>query len=104
LYMLFPRLTTNTERSITLSQEQFSRSTEQFIYSRTTADTSGNEHERCPIGFDEFIEGERVTKILHCGHVFKTVPLNDWFTRSSTCPVCRYDLHTNTTYPTSIDL
>ena len=106
MYMLLPRITqrNGTPTALTLSPEQFSRSTEQIIYS----DISGNERERCPICFDEFQQGEHLIKILHCGHIFKTVPLNNWFLRSSTCPVCRYDLNTSirTISPigTSIDL
>jgi hypothetical protein len=101
-YLLFPRRNVTTERvGLTLTPEQFASSTEQLIYNST--DTSGND--RCPICFDEFIEGEYLTKILHCGHVFKTVPLNNWFLRSSTCPVCRFDLQTSTTpHTTSVDL
>ena len=108
MYMLLPRLMQRptTERvGITLSPEQFARTTEQIIYG--TTDISGNE--RCPICFDEFQQGEHLTKIMHCGHVFKTVPLNNWFLRSSTCPVCRYDLNTSTStiispVGTSVDL
>ena len=109
MYMVLPRLIPrNGTSALTLSTEQFARSTEQIIYS--TTDISGNERERCPISFDEFQQGEHLIKILHCGHVFKTVPLNNWFLRSSTCPVCRYDLNTSTStgtiHPigTSIDI
>jgi len=105
MYMLFPHITqrngTTTTPGLTLSPEQFSRSTEQIIYS----DISGNERERCPISFDEFQQGEHLIKILHCGHIFKTVPLNNWFLRSSTCPVCRYDLNTSVSpIGTSVDI
>ena len=108
LYMLFPPLNTHstTERPVglTLSNEQYDRSIERSIY--RTNDISGNSTENCPICYEEFVEGDIVTKILHCGHVFKTVPLNNWFLRSSTCPVCRYDLHTipQSAVGTSIDL
>ena len=108
LYMILPqRNTPPTPLSgvgLNLSVEQYDNSIERFIY-RTT-DTSGNEQERCPICFEDFVEGEFVTKILHCGHVFKTVQLNNWFLRSSTCPVCRYDLHANSTNAigSSVDL
>ena len=109
MYMVLPRLTQRNRTSVlTLSSEQFASSTELIIYSNP--DISGNERERCPISFDEFQQGEHLIKILHCGHVFKTAPLNNWFLRSSTCPVCRYDLNTgistNTIHPvgTSVDL
>ena len=105
MYMLLPRIPRMTVENRALSPEHFSRSTELYIYGSST-DTSGNERERCPICFDEFQQGEHTTRILHCGHIFKTVPLNNWFLRSSTCPVCRYDLNTSTISPigTSVDL
>ena len=108
LYMLFPPIntapTTQRENSLILSSEQYNNSTERFIYRRI--DTSGNEQAQCPICYEDFIEGEFLTKVLYCGHVFKTVPLNNWFLRSSTCPVCRYNLQTNSTNAigTSVDL
>lgn len=102
MYMFLPRTQRGTT-TLSLSPEQFARSTEQFIYNGI--DISGNERERCPICFDEFQQGEHLIKILHCGHIFKTVPLNNWFLRSSTCPVCRYDLNTSVSpIGTSVDL
>ena len=57
-------------------------------------DTSMNET-RCPISLDEFVEGEEISQINGCGHVFKCSPLREWFRRNTHCPVCRYNLTTS---------
>jgi len=46
----------------------------------------------CPISLEEFRDGESLTKITHCGHIFKTDELSRWFRRNSHCPSCRYDI------------
>ena len=46
----------------------------------------------CPISLEPFVPGEEVTRIRHCGHLFKSSPLSNWFRRSTSCPSCRYNL------------
>lgn len=46
----------------------------------------------CPITLDPFESDERISRIRHCGHVFKRTALNDWFSRNVKCPICRYDI------------
>ena len=46
----------------------------------------------CPIDLVPFTENENVTRILHCGHVFRTNNITAWFRNSSRCPLCRYDV------------
>jgi hypothetical protein len=43
----------------------------------------------CPITLEVMIEGEAVTKINRCGHIFKEAALRRWFENHSLCPVCR---------------
>jgi hypothetical protein len=47
---------------------------------------------QCPISMDDFIDTDMVTIIRHCGHIFHTEPLTNWFRTSCRCPVCRYDI------------
>ena len=49
-------------------------------------------HDRCPISWAAFDENERVTQIIHCGHVFNSSELSRWFRTSAHCPLCRYDI------------
>jgi hypothetical protein len=51
-------------------------------------------HHTCPISLEDFREGESLTRIISCGHIFKTNELSRWFTRNSHCPSCRYDIRT----------
>ncbi len=46
----------------------------------------------CPIGLEDFIEGEPISIICGCGHAFKKENLERWLVRNSVCPVCRYDI------------
>lgn len=46
----------------------------------------------CPISMDEFNDNDMVTVIRHCGHIFYTEHLNNWFRTNCRCPVCRYDI------------
>jgi hypothetical protein len=46
----------------------------------------------CPISLDTFNEGDQVTVIRQCSHIFKPESLNTWFQSNCVCPVCRYDI------------
>ena len=50
-----------------------------------------------------YVDGDEIIKINHCGHTFRRRNLLNWFTRRSTCPICRYDIrsHSNTTATTA---
>jgi hypothetical protein len=48
----------------------------------------------CPISLEEFVEGERLSKIKICGHTFKQNGMVRWFMSNHTsCPVCRADVY-----------
>ena len=38
------------------------------------------------------MEGDEVTRIRSCGHVFHTQSIRNWFSNRVRCPVCRYDI------------
>jgi hypothetical protein len=80
---------TSTTRLPTAAQIQ--AATETFEY-----DPENNPitHHTCPISLEDFREGESLTRIISCGHIFKTNELSRWFTRNSHCPSCRYDIRT----------
>lgn len=46
----------------------------------------------CPISMEEFNDNDFVTVIRHCGHIFCTEHLMNWFRSNCRCPVCRYDI------------
>ena len=67
--------------------QQFATATEPLQYiSGQTPNTT------CPITLEEFRDQEMVCRIKHCGHVFKVGALQNWFSRNSHCPICRYDI------------
>jgi hypothetical protein len=47
---------------------------------------------QCPISMDEFNDNDIVTVIRHCGHIFHSNNINNWFRTNCRCPVCRYDI------------
>lgn len=64
------------------SLEQIASATE----TTTPTEDSGN----CAI-CQESLTGT-ITKIRHCGHLFHTTCIAEWFTRSVHCPNCRHDI------------
>lgn len=46
----------------------------------------------CPISLEPFNDSDTVTVIRHCGHIFNTEQINNWFMSNCICPVCRYDI------------
>ena len=50
----------------------------------------------CPITRENFNANDNVTQIIQCGHTFNTNNLYEWFNHSSVCPMCRYDIRSNT--------
>ena len=46
----------------------------------------------CPISLERFNNDQTVSQIIHCGHIFNTDGLNEWFQTNVRCPVCRYDI------------
>jgi hypothetical protein len=75
------------------SREIINNATETFTYNSGSNDNNNN---TCPITLESFIEGERICKIKHCGHIFKDDALKRWFTRNPYCPSCRYDIRNYT--------
>jgi hypothetical protein len=54
---------------------------------------------QCPITLEDFVDGDQVCKILHCGHMFKRMNLLRWFDTNTCCPVCRHNLVEQTEDP-----
>jgi hypothetical protein len=47
---------------------------------------------RCAISLEDFVEGDPITQIIECGHIFKVSHIMMWFERQTQCPVCRHNL------------
>jgi hypothetical protein len=71
-----------------VSQDQINRAVETIEYNEDMGE------ERCPITLENFVVGENICRIRHCGHIFKSNGLIQWFQRNVRCPVCRYDVRT----------
>jgi Ring finger domain len=72
---------------VNLTNEQIAAATETLEYS-----PGEYTHTVCPISLEEFVEGEQVCRITHCGHMFREAAIRNWFRRNVRCPVCRYDI------------
>ena len=55
-------------------------------------DISRPVYNQCPISLEEFNDSDMVTVIRHCGHIFHTEHLMNWFRSNCRCPVCRFDI------------
>ena len=67
--------------------EQVNNALENIIYNTIEQNSS-----TCPITLEEFVEGDTIRRIKHCGHIFSSQPINNWFNSHVKCPVCRYDI------------
>ena len=80
-------------------EEQQQHQVTPLIYDNTTRlifyDTTNDNIDRiCPISHENFEDGEQITQIKECGHIFKTDNIKRWLERSSYCPKCRYNIVT----------
>lgn len=50
----------------------------------------------CPISMENFENGEEISQIICCGHIFKKALLERWLRTNSICPVCRRNINPNT--------
>jgi len=72
------------------TEEQIANSTRSIIY----ATDMGLTNTRCPITLDDFVNGDLIRQICHCGHSFGETAIQNWFRTNVRCPVCRYDIRT----------
>jgi hypothetical protein len=77
-----------TETSAIPRMREIENATENIIYSSSLELNTRT----CPITLEEFMNGEELSRIRFCRHIFKKTALLNWFSRNSHCPVCRYDI------------
>lgn len=92
VYLLNIPYPTSENRTI-LTTQQIINGTQLIHYNDTM-----REH-RCPISLDDFEPNERICQIRGCNHIFKTEHLMRWFETHNDCPVCRYNLSTESAPP-----
>ena len=102
----------NNLRPITPTREQINNASILVRYDFIENPSS----EICSISLQEFNNNDVVRQILYCGHIFHENSLQEWFTRNTVCPLCRYDIrnyvrndniqpsHTPNSVPNSINL
>lgn len=73
------------------SVAQINSATEILLFSDIENPLNNN----CPILVEPFQPTNSVARIRHCGHCFDPVALEQWFSLNVRCPVCRYDIRTN---------
>jgi hypothetical protein len=67
--------------------DQLNAALETITYSQSTRSNL-----RCPITLEDFVDGDEITRIRSCGHVFQTQSIRNWFSNRVRCPVCRCDI------------
>ena len=83
--------TIQIEPAENLTRAEVEQYTELVEYHASNSDMTET---RCPITYEDFVEGEQVRRIRYCRHYFKDSAITGWLrnTRGS-CPVCRHILH-----------
>jgi len=59
-------------------------------------DLSGTSITTCPISLRQFDVSSNILRINTCNHVFEAASLMRWFREDSRCPLCRYNINTDT--------
>jgi len=102
-YMIYPlrdgsgNIGTNRQRQnfqdviVRPTTEQFDQATRTIIYNNDVVLPNA----RCPISLEDFVEGDTIRQIIHCGHAFSEEPIQNWFQSNVRCPVCRHDIREN---------
>ena len=73
------------------SREQINHATRSILFRDIVAPLSSS----CPITLERFENDSMVRQIIHCGHIFQPSSLESWFQTNARCPICRYDIRTN---------
>ena len=68
--------------------EQINNATERLVFNTIENPTNSV----CPITQQRFEHDEHVIRIIHCGHIYTSASLQQWFQRNTRCPLCRYDI------------
>ena len=76
------------------TNDQIASALETYLYG------SVDESHTCPITLEPIVEGEEVSRIRHCGHIFKKNAIYGWFSQNVRCPVCRFDIRDYITHRT----
>jgi hypothetical protein len=87
-------LQTQPEERTILTASQVDAATRMIVY-----DCDMMNQTQCPITLEDFVDGDQVCKITHCGHMFKRANLLRWFDTNTCCPFCRHNLIEQTAEP-----
>jgi hypothetical protein len=86
---LFENILIEEPLPIQISQTQIETATRRICF----RDVINPYYDICPISLERFGIDDIISQIIHCGHIFNTEPLNDWFNNNRDwCPVCRYNI------------
>ncbi|VDK35867.1 unnamed protein product [Taenia asiatica] len=68
----------------------------------TYVDDEDNKLPECVICMCEYEVGDELRKLPMCSHIFHRACIDDWLTRSLTCPTCQQEIHVpSSTIPTT---
>jgi hypothetical protein len=87
----------NDENERRLNTIEIENSTRTFTFTQTTSNELRDI--QCPISLEPFIEGDVLCEINSCRHVFRRDNLIRWLRRSNCCPVCRFNMLTQSNEP-----
>lgn len=87
------------EQERRLTNTEITNAVRTFTYSEEQSETLNDN--RCPISLETFVNGDVLAEIRGCNHIFRRDNLLRWLRRSNCCPICRFNLLTQTAAPTS---
>jgi len=92
-------ITQNDENERRLTTNEIANTTRTFTFTMTTANELRDT--QCAISLEPFAEGDVLCEINSCRHVFRRDNLIRWLRRSNCCPVCRFNMLTQSHGPST---
>jgi len=82
------------ERVITLTPQEVHHIPRRMYNALLDKERQGFE-DTCPVCFEEYKDGEELCILPQCNHAFHSRCINNWFSISALCPMCRCNVKEN---------
>jgi len=88
--------TDQEERTITLTPQEVHHIPRRIYNTLLDKERKGFQQD-CPVCFEDYKDGEELCVLPECNHAFHSRCINNWFSISALCPMCRSNVKDNMT-------
>jgi len=91
---LHDEATAQEEKTITLTPQEVHHIPRRIYNALLDKERQGFQQE-CPVCFEDYKDGEELCVLPECNHAFHSRCINNWFSISALCPMCRSNVKDN---------